>query len=50
VRIAQEEGIPYFLLWGRPDRTCTRPTAARWNDTIYQWTWDNLGALIHGRR
>jgi hypothetical protein len=50
VTIAQEEKIPYFLLWGRSDKTCVRPKAAHSNDKIYKWTWDNLKSLIHGNR
>jgi hypothetical protein len=50
LRIAQEESIPYFLLWGRSDKTCTKPTAALTSDKIYRWTWDNLKALIAGNR
>lgn len=50
LRITREEGHPYFLLWGRPDRICTKPTTAQVNDTIYKWTWDNLTALIAGHR
>jgi hypothetical protein len=48
--IAQEEGVPYFLLWGRPDRTCVKPASADAADTIYKWTWDNLKILINGGR
>ncbi len=50
VRIAQEERIPYFLLWGRSDKNCVKPTAARPSDKIYRWTWDNLKALLAGNR
>ena len=51
VRIAQEEGIPYFLLRGRSSgKTCTKPAAARSSDKIYDWTWDNLRKLIDGAR
>ncbi len=50
VRIAQEEQVPYFLLWGRADTTCTKPTAALATDTIYKWTWDNLKKLVGGAR
>jgi len=50
IRIAQEEGIPYFLLWGRKDKTCRKPTAAKDSDKIYKWTWDNLKQLIGGAR
>ena len=48
--IAQEERKPYFLLWGRADKTCKKPGAARDTDRIYKWTWDNLKALIGGAR
>jgi len=48
--IAQEEEIPYFLLWGRSDKTCKKPKNAKSSDKIYKWTWDNLKALIGGAR
>jgi hypothetical protein len=50
LQIAREEGIPYFLLWGRSEKTCVKPTAALPTDKIYRWTWDNLKALIAGNR
>lgn len=50
LHIAQEENIPYFLLWGRSDKTCQKPQAALATDKIYRWTWDNLKALIAGVR
>jgi hypothetical protein len=50
LQIAQEEKVSYFLLWGRSERTCVKPTAASSSDKIYKWTWDNLKALIHGNR
>ena len=50
VTIAQEEGKPYFLLWGRAQGTCTNPTSARSSDKVYKWTWDNLKALVAGSR
>lgn len=50
LHIAREEGIPYFLLWGRSDKPCVRPTAALPSDRVYRWTWDNLKALIAGNR
>jgi hypothetical protein len=50
VKIAQEEGVDYFLLWGRKDKPCKKPTAAKSSDKIYKWTWDNLKALIGGAR
>jgi len=48
--IAKELGIPYFLLWGYKDKTCTKPKTALGNDKIYNWTWDNLKSLINGAR
>ena len=50
ISIAQEEGIPYFLLKGRANETCVKPKAATSSDKIYNWTWDNLKALINGGR
>lgn len=50
LEIAQEEGNPYFLLYGRSSKTCKKPTAAKASDKMYNWTWDNLKALIGGRR
>jgi TIR domain len=38
LRIAQEEEKPYFLLWGRREKMCTRPSAARATDSMYSWT------------
>ncbi len=50
LEITQEEKVPYFLLWGRSEKTCTKPLKAYANDKIYKWTWDNLKALINGQR
>jgi hypothetical protein len=38
LRIAQEQGKPYVLLWGRRDRMCKKPKSARADDGIYLWT------------
>ncbi len=48
--ITREEKKAYFLLAGRSDKTCTKPTSAFETDKIYNWTWDNLKALIGGAR
>ena len=48
--IAQEKGIPYFLLEGYKDRNCTKPTTARNGDKIYEWTWNNVKILVGGGR
>ncbi|NCB52066.1 MAG: hypothetical protein EOM54_09325 [Clostridia bacterium] len=50
LEIAQEEKIPYFLLYGRAAKNCIKPRAAKSTDKIYKWTWDNLKRLINGER
>ncbi len=50
LRITREEGKPYFLLWGRAGKKCTKPKTALPSDKIYKWTWDNLKKLIGGAR
>lgn len=50
VSIAQEEDKPYFLLQGRSNKTCKKPKSARDTDKMYNWTWDNLKALVGGAR
>lgn len=50
IRIAQNEGKPYFLLKGRRDKYCTKPVGAKATDSIYTWTWDNVGKLLNGAR
>ena len=50
VTITQEENKPYFLLKGRKDEICTKPTTAKSGDKIYPWTWENLKALLEGKR
>jgi hypothetical protein len=49
VEIARAAGKPYFLLAGRADKSCMRPTTAV-SDKMYNWTWDNLKALVGGSR
>ncbi len=48
--ITREEAKPYFLLWGRSGKACTKPTSALSTDKIYEWTWENLKNLINGAR
>ncbi|MBP2641040.1 MAG: hypothetical protein H6Q66_1991 [Firmicutes bacterium] len=50
LKIAQEEEVSYFLLHGRPGKTCAKPKAALAKDKVYKWTWDNLKKLINGAR
>lgn len=42
LRIAQEEKKPYFLLWGRRERMCTKPAGSKRDDSMYSWTWEIL--------
>ena len=49
IKIAQKLAIPYFLLWGRKEKTCTPPAVAS-KDLIYEWSWSNLQALVGGSR
>ncbi|CAG0983626.1 hypothetical protein PHYC_01902 [Phycisphaerales bacterium] len=48
--IAREKYKDYFLLAAYSDKTCTKPTSAEPGDKVYNWTWDNLKALIGGAR
>lgn len=49
LRIAKEEGIPYFLLAGYATGAL-KPVSASATDKMYTWTWDNLKALVRGSR
>lgn len=46
LRIAREEKRPYFLLWGRRELMCTKPTTAKSADGMYSWTWEILQSQI----
>jgi hypothetical protein len=48
--IARQAKKPYFLLWGRNGKSCTKPTSALPTDKIYEWNWDLLKRLIDGAR
>lgn len=50
INMAREESVPYFLLYGRADKNCTKPPAALSGDKMYRWSWDNLKALVNGSR
>lgn len=50
LQIAKDLKKPYFLLKGYKDKTCKKPETASASDKIYNWTWDNLKALIRGPR
>lgn len=49
IRIAEDEGKPFFLLKGYKEATCVKPKAAQ-SKTMYKWTWDNLKTLVVGGR
>ena len=38
LRVAQEEGKPYLLVWGRRELMCTKPVGAKPTDAMYSWT------------
>lgn len=48
--IAQEECKEYFLLAGYSGVGNKKPKSAKFDDKVYNWTWDNLKLLIHGGR
>jgi hypothetical protein len=50
VEMARAEGKPYFLLKGRKDLACYRPSNAPSSDKLYDWTWPNLKILINSGR
>ncbi len=50
LKIAQEEGVPYFCLNGRSEKTCVLPKGTKPTDKMYKWTWDNLKLLFAGCR
>ncbi len=50
IKIAQEINKPYFLLKGYSDKSCKKPSAAKYHDKMYKWTWENLVLLVDGNR
>jgi hypothetical protein len=50
LKIAIEKKKPYFLLAAYSDKQCVAPKGTPATDKIYKWTWDNLKALLSGRR
>lgn len=49
LRIAKEEGVPYFLLAGYKGES-VKPTSASMSDKLYRWTWENVKKLVKGAR
>lgn len=35
---AEQEDKPYFLVWGRRELMCTKPTGAKSSEGMYSWT------------
>jgi hypothetical protein len=50
LKIAQEEGIDYFLLNGYKGKLGKKPTTAKASDKIYKWEWEILKRLVGGDR
>lgn len=50
LKIAQQEGIDYFLLNGYTGHPGKKPASAKSSDKVYPWTWDNLKLLVGGAR
>ncbi len=50
LEIAQETATSYFLLAAYSNKICVKPTSANATDKLYNWTWENLKALIGGGR
>ena len=48
--IARAEGKPHFLLGAYKDGGNQKPSNATTSDKLYNWTWDNLKALVGGSR
>lgn len=48
--IAQEEEVPYFLLYGRAGKRCMKPKSAKYSDVMYEWKWAYLRSLLNGKR
>ncbi len=46
LRMAQEEQKPYFLLWGRRERMCTKPPSAKRDEGMYCWTSEILQSQL----
>lgn len=50
VAIVREEKKPYFLLKGRRQKQCSRPTTAPRKKVMHPWTWRTLKQLIANPR
>lgn len=50
VTITQEEKKPYFLLKGRRQKQCSRPTTVPKKKVMHTWTWPQLKELIANPR
>ncbi len=50
LQVAQEEQRPYFLLWGRRQPMCSKPTTAKPGDTMFSWTPEIIAAQLFALR
>lgn len=50
LQIAIEKEKPYFLLAAYSDKQCIAPQGTPTGQKMYKWTWENLKALLAGRR
>jgi hypothetical protein len=52
--IAEQEGTPYFLLWGRREMMCTKPVGAKSSEGMYSWTdqilQEQIARVLRGAR
>ena len=47
IKMAKEAKVPAVGIRGYKDKDCPRPDGL---DGYYNWTWDNVKALVHGQR
>jgi hypothetical protein len=52
--IAEQEGTPYFLLWGRREMMCTKPVGAKSAEGMFSWTQqilqEQIARVLRGAR
>lgn len=46
IKMAKDANIPIVGLRGYPNKTCPHPEGIK----VYTWTWDNVKALVSGKR
>lgn len=50
LEIAREKNKPYFFLAAYSNQVCVKPNGSLVSEKLYKWTWNNLKALIDGKR